>query len=75
MTFLQLIFMKDIRPESKLFLIFLSKDFFIIDLFRLYWIFVDVCVFSLVSVSGGYPLAAAFQLFIAVASLTVEHGL
>ena len=26
MTFLQLIFMKDIRPESKLFLIFLSKD-------------------------------------------------
>ena len=35
----------------------------------------DACRFSLVSVSGGYPLAAAFQLLIAVASLTVEHGL
>lgn len=73
--FLQLIFMKDIRPGSKLFWIFLSKDLFIYYLFRLYWIFGDACRFSLVSVSGGYPLVAVFQLLIAVASLTVEHGL
>ena len=75
MTFLQLIFMKDIRTGSKLFLIFLSKDLFIYDLFRLCWVFVDSCRFSPVWVSGAYPLGAVFCFSLRWLLLTMQHGL
>lgn len=72
MTFLQLIFIKDIRPGSKLFLIF-GKDLFIYDLFRLCWVFVIRAGFP-VWVSGAY-LWVQCSALIVLASLTVQHRL
>ena len=57
---------------------FLSFFFFFFNLFIyfwLHWVFTAVHGLSLVTASEGYSLFAAHGLFIAVASLVMEHGL
>ena len=43
--------------------------------FWLCWVFIAVCGFSLVAVSGDYCLVVVLGILIAVASLAVEHRL
>ena len=43
--------------------------------FCLHWVFVAALGLSLVVVTGGYSLVAAYGLLIAVASLVAGHGL
>ena len=51
------------------------SDFIIKTFFWLCWVFVAAWGFSLVAASGSYSLVAVHGLFIAVASLVVEHRL
>ena len=49
--------------------------FLFIIYFWLHWVFVAVCVLSLVEVSRGYSRIAVLRLLIVVASLVAKHGL
>ena len=53
---------------------FFKNKFYLFIYFWLRWIFIAVCGFSLVAVSGGYS-SLQRGLLITVASLVAEHGL
>ena len=54
-----------------------GPQFFTLSIFFfwLYWVFVAVCGFSLVAVTGGYSLVAVNGLLNVAASFVAEHGL